>query len=671
MTPPTDRCSHRTLRWWVVAFVFLLIALRTALQPLTLILAVTCCLWRFWAIQHPMRLPGRQWMSVLTLACLVPATLFLVPLGLQILLANLLVLTASLKFLESRRPEDLQHLSLLGYFLGGVALLFDQSIPQTVLVGMGALMLSGGLMALQMPGKAWTHQLRIAAQLLIGSLPLLVALFLLAPRLPPLWSLPAPGQASTGLSDSVRPGDIAKLSLSQALAFRARFEGPRPNQQDLYWRAIVHEQFDGQGWLNHPMRSSLEQVVVLPSQGTGQAYEVIAEPSVQRWLFSLTPSRPLSDGLRIHSDYTIDSATPLYQQLAYQAEYYPSFPVSRGLAALERAINLEYPRGVNPRTEALAAELRQRYPTPSERVQAGLAWIKQRPFRYTLQPPLLGAAPIDDFLFKTQAGFCEHFASSFSALMRAAGVPARVISGYQGGEYNTSGGHFSVRQADAHAWSEVWLPKQGWIRVDPTALVAPDRIEQGLADALDQPDQQLLAAANLATPLQRLPGIVQLQQLAAAIDFRWTTWVLNYGTAQQQAWLQKLFGQTSALLQASVLMGSILVIGGGVVVLLRLRDRPLATDPTLQRYQHILRWLDRRGYGRQPTETPTDYAQRVGAMMPLLAEPLQVITHLYLQGRYSRTHNMANHHAAQRLHQEFRRLRRLPISSPSAGTPNR
>jgi transglutaminase-like putative cysteine protease len=606
-------------------------------------------------------------MSVLTLASLVPATFFLLPEELQALLANLLVITASLKFLESRRSDDLQRLSLLGYFLGGVALLFDQSIPQTLLVGVSALMLSGGLLALQIPGQSWTRQLRVAGQILAGSLPLLLVLFLVAPRLPPLWSIPAPGQASSGLSDSVRPGDIAKLSLSDALAFRASIEGDQPRLADLYWRAIVHERFDGQGWYQHPLRGSLALPVVLPAEGRGQRYQVIAEPNRHTWLFSLTPSRPLSEDLRLHSDYTIESETPLTQQRAYQAEAYPDFPISLRLAAAEQVINLEYPQGRNPRTEALGEDLRQRFANPAARVEAALAWLKQRAFRYTLQPPPLGgSAPIDDFLFQSQAGFCEHFASSFSALMRAAGVPARVISGYQGGEFNPNGRYFTVRQADAHAWSEVWLPGQGWVRVDPTALVAPNRIERGLREALDSPDQYLLATANLAVPWQRLPGVAQIQQLAAAIDYRWTTWVLNYGTKQQQAWLERLFGQSSALLQAALLLGSLLALGGLIGAIVHWRDRPPAIDPALRCYRQILHWLEQRGYGRYPTETPTAYAQRLEVTQPALAEPLQRITQTYLLARYGSAEEPTDRRLVERLEADFRRLKQLKLSSPPA-----
>jgi transglutaminase-like putative cysteine protease len=347
--------------------------------------------------------------------------------------------------------------------------------------------------------------------MLLGT-PLMLLLFLLFPRLAPLWGLPADALGGrSGLSERMQVGQVARLALDSSLAFRVRFEGPPPAQDKLYFRGPVLSRFDGIEWLPAPLGAAAAGTV-LRVEGEPVRYQVTLEPSQQHWLFVLeaTAQTPVLPGYQpyVNAELQWFTERPLNELVRYEARSHIRF--SYGLEATPGALQplLALPAGYNPRTLALARQLRQEIESASAAgrdagaalVARALELLRQGGYRYTLEPGIYGRDSADEFWFDRRAGFCEHIAASFVILMRAAGLPARIVTGYQGGEHNPVDGYWSVRQSDAHAWAEVWLQGQGWTRVDPTAAVLPERIEG--------PQRLQPAAGLLADALIRVsPGL--------------------------------------------------------------------------------------------------------------------------------------------------------------------
>src|SRR5207247_709262 len=327
----------------------------------------------------------------------------------------------------------------------------------------------------------------------------MLLLFFLFPRVQgPLWGMPQDAYSGvTGLSETMSPGSISSLSLSDAIAFRVKFETGPPSRAQLYWRGPVLSDFDGLAW-----RVGLPQLrrnMSIEATGSPVDYEVTLEPHNRNWMFALEMPARLPPSARLTSEYLVISLTPIRSRIRYEMRSFPKFQAASGANPEDLALALRLPRGVNPRSLALAREWRESLADNSAIVRRAIEFFRGSRFEYTLQPPALGQNSVDEFLFDTKQGFCEHFASSFVFLMRAAGVPARVVTGYQGGDTNPVDGYMVVRQADAHAWAEVWLAENGWTRVDPTAAAVPVRIELGITAARPS------GAAPLRDARQRRP----------------------------------------------------------------------------------------------------------------------------------------------------------------------
>ncbi|TQF67353.1 transglutaminaseTgpA domain-containing protein [Pseudoalteromonas luteoviolacea] len=393
----------------------------------------------------------------------------------------------------------------------------------------------------------------------IFSLPLAVAMVLLVPKLPPFWQLPNAKSANTGLSEDVDPFEITELSRSSELAFRALLPTAEMFQPPFYWRAIVHDQFDGKKW----QMSRLQGVGLRRTyQPMGPTYSVIAEPSNTRWLFTLGDGVPASKGMNVNNFGTI-----FQKKLSNKAVQYEVSPVDLDDARLTRweyGINTQLPQGFNPRASALASKWNSETNSTQEFITKMKAFFVEGDFTYSLTPPAISEKHnVDEFLFSTQAGFCGHYASAAAFLMRNAGIPTRLVSGYLGGEYNQQSNYYAVYQYDAHAWVEYYVPQLGWLRLDPTAWVAPNRMFGSLSD-LAQLEQQF--KDNLGISLASFSNIrainwlrLQLEQL----DFHWTRWVLNFDDKKQSSLLKALFGNKHNFLPAlSVILILITVFGG-------------------------------------------------------------------------------------------------------------
>lgn len=541
----------------------------------------------------------------------------------------LLVVMLALKLLEGRSLRDGMLLGFLGFFLLVTNFLYSQTIATAVYMLFCAWLMIAVIVSLQFTGTwpGWREPARRAILLLVQALPLMLVLFLLFPRIQgPLWGLPHDAYSGlSGLSDNMSPGSLNNLILSDAVAFRAEFRGRIPEAPSLYWRGPVLWDYDGQTWTAPRFVSGADE---LPDGGPDPVeYTVTLEPHNKRWLFALEMPALRPPRSFITRDMQLLNTTPVRTRMRYEmsSRLQSSHGADEGDAALKRALQL--PRGFNPRTSEYAADLRRRFRDDRLLVDFVLARFRNENYVYTLSPPLLGRDAVDEFLFDTRRGFCEHYASAFTVLMRAAGIPARVVTGYQGGQVNPVGDYVLIRQADAHAWAEVWLKDQGWVRIDPTAAIAPNRVENNMASALPASDP---------IPLMIRPGMSWLRDMRyrwEAVANAWNQWVLGYDTENQRKFLQRL-GMNAPDWQT--MTGALATLCGAVMLLLTawtLRQWRRA-DPVLRAWQRLSHKLRRHGLERHPWEGPRDYAQRVAAAQPQLAGPVGELCALFETLRY-------------------------------------
>jgi transglutaminase-like putative cysteine protease len=426
------------------------------------------------------------------------------------------------------------------------------------------------------------------------------------------------------------PGSIGALAQSDAIAFRAEFTGAIPPPRQLYWRALVMENFDGLAW------HALERTRVRPSlasfTGIGAAtqYRVTLEPHNRHWLFALDLPGRIPQDTQLAPAYQLRSAQPVTTRIRYDAASYLEYRAALDASLAQLDTTLVLPAN-NPHTLELGRAMRRQAGTPIDTVNAALAWFRNEPFRYTLNPPVLGDDPVDEFLFDTRAGFCEHYAGAFALLMRAAGIPARVVTGYQGGEINPVGNYLMVRQSDAHAWVEVWLAGRGWTRIDPTAAVSPSRVERGIHSAL--PETGLIA--GLINP-QQFTLLAGLRLNWDAFNNQWNQWVLGYNVERQKFVLSRL-GMPQVNWQNMAL--ALFWISGAIVFVLTLfmlrkngwRPR---RDPVAKAYERFCRMLAKVGVARLPHEGPLAFSARAQAARPDLARVIEQISLLYADLRY-------------------------------------
>lgn len=563
-------------------------------------------------------------------------------LGVLISMIHLLSFAYALKAFEIKQRKDFYQLLLLGLFLLASALIFKQGLAFSMIIIM-ALVLN--LMVLQQvfsPSKTLSSSAKMVAMLLLQSSLLAIVLFVVFPRLSPFWQVPSSKSAQTGLSDEVSPGDIANLALSSDLAFRVDFKGGEiPHYSHLYWRAMTLENYDGIKWSRAKAKSpSSEQIFVPPTTGQRTAYDVIVEPSYQFWLFGLTVATSNDTKLRLMSDYTIQSRTLLSQMTHYQVESYLQAPLDLTISDDSEQRNLVITPGSNPKLERLALTLKQKFPNLIDRSNAVLALFREQQYFYTLEAPLLINNSLDQFFFDTKAGFCVHYASSYVYLMRAAGIPARVVTGYLGGEYNNmsvaqnsqenkQGGYLNIYQYDAHAWAEIWLEGIGWHRVDPTAAVDPQRVESGWSNALLAQQSSL---NNDLVGLYQLKSIAWLNSLRLqldALDYQWTRWVLGYSSKQQYDLLKRWFGNNLPWRAASIIVATLVALMVLFSLFERLRLNWLKrkkVSPWLTLYQQVLEKLAKKGLAKPTNMTPSDFNQAVAHKFPELSKEFSEFT---------------------------------------------
>lgn len=529
------------------------------------------------------------------------------------------------KLWEVYRQRDGYVVLNLSLFATASLFLLDQGMFTTLLAVGCVLMVMMAFIAMNDDGNQdGDGRIRTLGLLSLTALPLLLVLFLFFPRFPPFWSITlSKPQATTGVSDSMAPGDFANLAKSTELAFRVEFDGQRPHRSQMYWRGLVFSDFDGITWQPSEQKDNRFWVSQqaepnwvqnsLTGQPQGQ-YQVILEPTHQQWLFALDYPKPEpKQGLGMTSEYNLRSFGEVAQQYRYQAEYYPNARIEPQLSEQNRQTNLALPATGNEKSRAFAKKLfAQAGHDPVNYMNSVQRHITQNNFRYTLSPPLLNKNRIDEFLFDTQAGFCEHYSSTFTFLMRAAGIPARVVAGYQGGELGRDGQSWEVRQMDAHAWTEVWLAGQGWVRIDPTAFVAPNRVEQGMDSLTDEHGASMFGdGAGASLSYQQYRMLQQMRRLSDQLSYYWQRDVVGYDQDSQKNSLFKWFNITSLTQQLFVLMGAFALLMALVVAWLFYKrrkfyhavDKPFANlskqlgkqNPSLAWHEQedVLMWLER------------------------------------------------------------------------------
>lgn len=579
---------------------------------------------RWWQRKHrPGKVPG--WLTVPMLLMLVAAVIaqygnvFGREPG-SALAAGLLVLKLS----ESESPRDARVTAAFACFLLMAALLFGQSLIATFVVALGLLPALSTWRSLE-PTQitpSLPRQLLPAVVLLVVSLPLAVTAFLLVPRLSsPLWGTGGQQAARSGLSDEMSPGDFTEILNDDSPAMRITFDGPPPPGAQRYFRAFVLWNYDGENWT----RSDMPSVDSLPIQTDSViGYRINLEPTHQRVLPTLDVPLQAPAQSHMRLDGEVFAEKPVDVVMDYGLRSALHYHLEANIDANMRSLALQLPAGFDPRSRQLAAELRKRYGHDDVALINGvLGLFHNGGFRYTLAPAPLGRDAIDDFLFHTREGFCEHYASSFTVLMRAAGIPARVVTGYQGGYWNAMGGYLLVRNSDAHAWSEVWLSGRGWVRVDPTAAVQPQRISLGAADT---------GGDQLAW--YRSEWLEALRNHWDIVNRWWDKGVIGFDAMRQRGLLTPFGIRDADTGTLERLLGVSVALFGVMGLLWALWRRPEG-DPALAAMRTLERKLARAGVIRGRSEGPRNYLRRAMRALPGQRVELDHLMRCYIELRYA------------------------------------
>lgn len=552
---------------------------------------------------------------------------------------SLLTVMLSLKLVECYRIRDARLVVCFSLFLCATQFLFSQKILMPFYGAATIVMAMVSLAQLQR-SEAWAFQgnppavkssllseLSFSFRLLALAIPVGLAFFILFPRLSsPLWGIPDTTlDSKSGLSDSMSPGSIQNLFMDDSPAFRAKFEGPAPASRDLYWRGPVFWRFDGRTWKGGFYGKNIETPKKPEASANSWDYTVQLEPNERNWLFALDYPASIPPDSRLTLDFQLIRKQPVIQLFQYSIISNPRFVDSPELSGPLRQQALDLPDDFNPRTQSLIAKWQRETPGDEALVRRVLDYFNQEAFHYSLEAPRLGSDSVDEFLFETRTGFCEHYASSFAVMMRMAGIPARIVTGYQGGWYSDLGDYVLVRQSDAHAWTEVWFSGRGWTRVDPTAAVSPLRVQQGSLGALNAP-RHLLDYSWLRA----------LRNTSDIIQQRWNDWVIEYG-ASRQARLFEPFGfdRMSPAMLVSVLFVVIAAFSAIVFpIVLRIRG-PAQKDPILQAWRRFLRRLEKAGVAALPSDGAIELAETAAIKLPSDSEAIFHIANLYTQSRYA------------------------------------
>ncbi len=643
---PQAFITYTGMIWLLAAQLVVMLPFTNSLPPWLIVVVIFSAGWRLRVLTGKATQPSTIIKAGLLLVGI--GAVFLSGLSLPSLeaMSALLLLGFAFKALEAVKRRDALVVIFTGYFLVALNFLFTQSIIAGLYGTLALIVLTGALVGVQQTVEEFTpsQQVRfnfwVAGQILLQCLPLMVLIFVLAPRFQPFWTLPMPMEQSTrGISDKMAPGDIEKLSQTDDLAFRVTFKGERPAQSQLYWQGVVLNHFDGHEWRQFAteqdtlqLKSAIQQDYGydpsnLKIQGPAYEYEAVYEQSGQPWLFTLNPATEVQGDVLRTADYRVMAKQLLQNPMLIRAISHPDSIRDLQLSPTLQALSLQLPTQGDSRSRALAQRLYAEAGDEWTYVQTILNRFREQKFFYTLHPPLLGEQDtIDGFLFDSQRGFCSHYAGSFVFLMRAVGIPARVVIGYQGGEWNEQGKYLAVHQFDAHAWAEVWLPNQGWLRLDPTSMVAPERTEQGLEAALKK-EGSFLEQSMFSS--RKFAWLNSIRKQLDSMQYGWQRWVLSYDDETQTQFLTKLLGElsfTKIALFALSLFGCLLLIWM-IWLGLTCQANPEALEHRL--YRRFTERLGKQGVERRLDQTPNEYGIQAAQALPTQADKILAFTNVY------------------------------------------
>ncbi|WP_439107038.1 transglutaminase TgpA family protein [Congregibacter sp.] len=662
-----EQLPRPALLWIIVAQALLLLPHFPRLPLWVAAVYLLAFVWRVQAFRGRLELPGRWLKVVLAVAAAGGIVLsFGSLLGMEPMVAFLLTAFA-LKLTEMCSRKDAYVVVFLGYFVCLTEFLFTQDLLIVAYSMVLVWVLTTALVSIHRPaGRLWDLQpLRVAGVMLLQAVPLMLVLFFLFPRIGPLWSVPLKSHtAQTGMSDRLRPGDVSSLSQSSEVAFRAQFVGDIPPASELYWRGIVLSALNDGTWRSlryFEIPAEHRRAPDVEVEGNSLSYSIIMAPTQQNWLYALRYARSDKPGVMQLNDYRLYSPAIIENEYQYVAKSWPDTRLQQDLSDWRRETETALSVSENPRTRALAEALYAQSASPAAFVDTVLDYFRNEAFFYTLQPPLLrDDDPMDQFLFESQRGFCEHYAYAFAVMMRSMGVPSRIVGGYLGGEVNPVNRTVIVHQFDAHAWNEVWLEGQGWVRVDPTAAVSPDRILYGLERAVAA-EGSFLSNSPLSPLRYRGIGWINSVRLRYdALTYRWQSWVTGFDGAAQFEFLQDVLGEISVSRSLGLFMG----IGALTMALVSLflfrgsrpRPRPMFEEELLL-FQRAL-W--RRGMSREPGETPGQLTERAVERWPSQAESLRALYRALMLSVYAQSIQSQD---SNRLRRELRkRIRGIQFS---------
>jgi len=613
-------------------------------QPIWVtVMFIAMIIWRIMAIRHMWPLPTKRLSSLKVLHLSIAGIAFLL---LFISYGNLigrdagvalLTVMLGLKVVEIRNHRDYYISCFLGYFLVVTNFFYSQNIPTALLMFVVVVIMTASLISLNDGKKSLSNKglIKLASQMLLQAIPLMLLLFVLFPRIPgPLWGLPQDAHSgTTGIDDSMTLGKISQLILSDEIAFRVKFDGNIPSPSQLYWRGAVLWQTDGTTWTELNNRNLMSSRPTFTTRGDEYAYITTLEPHNKRWLFALDfPSeQPSTPSSHYTYDGQLRSIKPINQRQQVRLKSHTQYRLNPNKDDYIDAA-LKLPEGMHPLTKQLAQLWSKQTTDPMQLVDKALTYFNQNAFYYTLRPPTLIGDTIDSFLFESRRGFCEHYAASFTVLMRAAGVPARIVTGYLGGEINPVDDFLVVRQRDAHAWVEVWVQGQGWLRVDPTSAVSRQRIEQGMSSIMPEGFNTPLFMANSRNLIDLWQ---QIRNNWDALDNAWNQGVLAYGPELQKEFLQKL-GMTKPDWQTMALW---LAIGFAVISLIisfYLFYHLPKRDPVAKLYYVFCKKAARAGFVRPKQQGPLDFSILLKQQFPHLNKQIDHITSLYIDLHYGK-----------------------------------
>jgi transglutaminase-like putative cysteine protease len=593
-------------------------------------------IWRFICIWNTKYLPNKAMLFALTVA----ATYLLYTQHLGVLGrdagTSLFVIALGLKLLEIKQERDLYLVNYLAFIVAASQFLYQQSILMAIYILLVCCVLLATLVSINSQKPETWASLKTAVIIVIQALPISIILFVLFPRIDaPRWMIfEQENSARTGLSDSLEPGAISQLGLSDELVFRVKFKGNLPPPNKRYWRGPVYSYTDGQRWTE--IKSTIDKKLVnRPDyQGTEYQYTLMMEPQDKNWIFALDMPSSFPHALKKNSQYQLINPDNKNQREEYKFTSFTQYNTG-DISKIERDDNLQLPAEPSNAIKQLVRQLNGFDQSAEIFIQSILTHFKTENFHYTLRPPLMGDQPIETFLFKNRYGFCSHYATAFVYLMRVAGIPARVVGGYQGGEFNQVGNFLEIRQANAHAWAEVWLENKGWTRFDPTAAIAPERIEQDVNIDLQIATGLVNFSPIFANAGKAMSWMKQARQMWSNVDYSWQRWVINYSSENQTKFLSSLgINDIKSILYW--LFGSI----GFVTAVLAwaiLRKKHVSISEELMLYQLFCKKMAKVGFDKKAGETAQTFSLRIQNQRPDLAGKVINIAMIYTRLRYEKS----------------------------------